>query len=175
MLSLTHLFFWNAELLNSYSFFKVHMLFFPGSLSSSSSSPDRSSPCHLPTWPSHHVACVFRSSPTTGLSMCYLVDDGYLEGKPPGLVYLASLRHWYILKYSAFWHMCINLIRYFILLVSMYYHEILGSYIKYLKIMTLTSDIKKKQNPAHPKLCFSSWWSNNNNNNKKKTDKQTCF
>ena len=144
MLSLTHLFFWNAELLNSYSFFKVHMLFFPGSLSSSSSSPDRSPPCHLPTWPSHHVACVFRSSPTTGLSMCYLVDDGYLEGKPPGLVYLASLRHWYILKYSAFWHMCINLIRYFTLLVSMYYHEILGSYIKYLKIMTLTSDIKKK-------------------------------
>ena len=102
MLSLTHLFFWNAELLNSYSFFKVHMLFFPGSLSSSSSSPDRSPPCHLPAWPSHHVACVFRSSPTTGLSMCYRVDDGYLEGKPPDLVYLASLRHWYILKYSAF-------------------------------------------------------------------------
>ena len=29
--------------------------------------------------------------------------------------------------------------------VSMYYHEILGSYIKYLKIMTLTCDIKKKK------------------------------
>lgn len=32
--------------------------------------------------------------------------------------------------------------------VSMYYHEILGSYIKYLKIMTLTCDIKKKILPT---------------------------
>ena len=31
------------------------------------------------------------------------------------------------------------------MLVSVYYHEILGSYIKYLKIMTLTRDIKKKK------------------------------